>query len=41
MVTEHLVVLLPWLANKLSRVSQPISLEYNMVLGLNQAVFGT
>ena len=32
-------VKIPWLTNELNRVSQPISIEYKMVHGLNQAVF--
>ena len=39
MVTEHMAVQFLWLTNELNRVSQPISIEYKMVHGLNQAVF--
>ena len=36
-----MAVKLPWLENGLDRVSQPISIKYKMVHGLNQAVFRT
>ena len=33
MVTEHVAVQLPWLTNKLTRVSQPILIEHKMLHG--------
>ena len=41
MVTEHMAVWFPWLNNELNGVSQPISTEYKIAHGLNQAVFRT
>ena len=39
--TFHLLVQLPLPTAKLNGISQPISIEYKMVHGLNQAVFRT
>ena len=41
MVTEDGSVQLPWLTNELNKVSRTISIEYEMVHYLNQAVFKT
>ena len=37
MMNEHVAVYLPWQAIELSRAGQSISIEYNMLHGLNQA----